>query len=246
MKNRRSDPGAENPADLQHLNFIQTHDDGKEAIFRAQVGNMDVPDAPVFALTVTVTSPYGPLAAADLQAFLKKIRANFALTAPGPDESPHDGQNPESFNIDKDILFEPELVQGASEDTVDMTMAVETTLDNYSWPEEVLIVLTTYLLQLLAWLLRFSVPRVGSWYSVRKGKTHYYQANGTNLMGAVTTSKGEVTMWPPEYGQLIPEPHTGTYENALRICVQGDQSRSTYQIDGSFHPIPSPPYPQGP
>jgi hypothetical protein len=246
MTQHQSSPGAGNPV-LQQLDFSKTYDDGYMAVFRAQVGNMDIPDAPVFALTVTVASPGGDdKASAELEAFLREMRARFELTAPSSDDGPSGDQNPELFNIDTDILIEPELVRAPTDSgNVDVAMTVQATVEGFTLAGG-LIELFTGVLRGLGWLasrrFRTFYPPY-PYYSVGNKICNQYKArNGVLTRGRVTCDTGDVMVCSldPAVGQPydVPYGHISPYLNARKIGVIGNARQSTYTISAGFRPFP--------
>ena len=244
MTQHQSSPGAGNPL-LEHLDFSKTYDDGYMAIFRAQVGNMDILDAPVFALTVTVASPAGDdKASAELEAFLREMRARFELTAPSSDDGPSGDQNPELFNIDTDILIQPELVRAPTDSgNVDVAMTLQATVEGFTLAGG-LIGLFTDVLRGLAWLVsrRFRIfyPPY-PYYSVGNKICNQYKArNGVLTRGRVTCDTGDVIVCSlePTLGQSheVSAGHISPYLNATKIGVIGNARQSTYTISAGFHP----------
>ena len=237
MTDQQSSPGAGNPVvDLEPLKFEPPKDDGHEAVYRAEVSGGNTPEAPVFALTVTVASPGGDKqASADLKAFLQQMRAGFALTALIPDGDQPGDQNPEPFNIKTDILIEPELVR-PSTDTLGVAVVVQTPIEGPTTPEGTLNKLAGSVRLTLAWVASRRVQKPSAWYTVRKGRRHYYKAKGSNMVAVVTCHHGTITMWPPQYGQIIPETKTGNRETAQEITVYGNKY-STYSVSANFRQV---------
>ena len=244
MTHHQGSPGAESPVvALQPLAFLQTHDDGHKAVFRAQVGNMGEPDAAVFALTVTLASPAGDeQAKREIENFLGKMRAGFALIAREPGDDQPGDTNPEPFNIDTDILIEPELVQApAGKGPVGVTAAVQATVEGLTL-EGVLIELITGVLRGLAWLVfrRFqTLYPPYPYYTIGKGGCNKFTVRRGGRLGATVTScGGEATVRPPEPpnpGHWIGTGNTTPRMTARTISVIG-LTPCTYVFCGDYNP----------
>lgn len=245
MTDLQSSTGVENQAmGLQRLDFSKISDDGYQAVFQAQIGNMEIPDTPVFALTVTAASPgEDPKARAELASFLAGMRAWFALTAPEPDEAGSGDENPEPFNIDTDKLIEAELIRPpANESKFDVAMTVQATVEGFT-VEGVLIALATGVLRGLAWLigLRASYPPQ-PYYSVAPGGCHRYRVRRGRSLGArvkVTSAKGEVIVRPPNPpnpGYPVYAGNPSPLVKARTISVTGVM-QSRYTVSAKYRPI---------
>lgn len=244
MTQPQSSPGTGSPVvALQPLTFLQAYDDGDKAIFRAQVGNMDEPDTPVFALAVTLASPAGDAQAEhEIRYFLSTLRAGFALIARKPDQDQSGDQNPEPFNIDTDRLIEAELVRApAGNGPVGVTMAVQATVEGLTL-EEALLALITGVLRGLAWLAfrRFQLfyPPY-PYYTVKKGGCNKFTVvQGGNLGATVFSCAGEATVRPPEppkSGNWIYTNKTTPLIKARTISVSGI-TKCTYIFYGDYNP----------
>jgi hypothetical protein len=238
MKAKQGSPGARDPAvDLQPLAFIKTSDDGHEAVFRAKVGNIKVPDEPVLELTATVASPDGDeKAARELNAFLNEMRAGFAVTAPEPDDDQNEDQESEQFNVDNDILFEAELLRpDTHKGPVDVTTVVQTTVEGYTGLELVLIRLATIILLVSAWLVgrRARQFRALLRGSVLKGKDHQYTSKkARNTRGTVTSTSGSAKVFP---GPRRINRGGSYIVTAKTITVRGvSKQKCFYRIQGDF------------
>jgi hypothetical protein len=245
MTDLQTSTGVENQAmGLQRLDFSKISDDGYQVVFKAQIGNMEIPDTPVFALTVTAASPgEDAKASAELARFLAGMRAWFALTAPEPDDDGADDENPEPFNIDTDKLIEAELIRPtANEGKFDVAMTVQATVEGFT-VEGVLIALATGVLRGLAWLvrLRASYPPQ-PYYSVPPGGCHRYRVRRGRNPGAkvkVTSAKGEVVVRPPNPpnpGYPVYAGNTSPLVKAKTISVTGVM-QSSYTVSAKYKPI---------
>src|SRR5689334_5697838 len=109
MSTKQSSPGAGKPVmDLRPVTFQKTDDDGRQAVFQAQIGDiMKVPGEPVLKLTVTMASSAGnEKAAQEIEEFLSEVHAGFAVTAPQSVGEQDDNENLDAFNVDNFIRFE--------------------------------------------------------------------------------------------------------------------------------------------
>jgi hypothetical protein len=245
MTDLQSKIGVENEVKgLQRLDFSKISDDGYLAVFRAQIGKMEIPDTPVFALTVTAASPGDdPRACAELARFLAGMRAWFALTPPEPDEDRSEDENPEPFNPGQDILIEPELIRPhASDGEFDVAVTVQATVEGFT-VEGILIALATGVLRGLAWLVRLptSYPPY-PYYLVPPGGCHRYRVRSGRKPGAkvrVTSAKGEVVVRPPNApnpGYVVYAGNTSPLVKARTISVTGIM-QSTYTVNAKYQPI---------
>ena len=241
MKIQQSSLDAEKPVvHLHPLAFMKTYDDGHKAVFQAKVGNFKVPDEPVLELTVTMASSHGDeKAAREINAFLNEMRAGVVLTAPKPDDDRDENQKPERFNVDKDILFDAQLIRpDISKGPVDVRMVIQTTVEGYTRLEQVPIALATGVLRVLAWFVRLRVQPFRVAYlkgSVLKGLDHQYTSRTGSKIGArVTSTFGSARIFPG--AQKIKK--SGFYDvTAKTITVHGISKKCRYRIRGDFRKL---------
>lgn len=203
MSTQQGSPAAENPkVDLQPLAFINTHDDKLAAVYQAKIGNIEVPDEPVLELTVTIASPAGnEKAAQEIEKFLSEVRAGFAVTAPNPDAGQDASQGPDTFNVDKYILFDAELIRpDTSKVRVGVTVVIQTTIAGFTRSERILIALANGVRRVSAWFMRRRVRQFAVHYvpgSVTQGKCNLHQpSKPVKMKATVTSNSGSATVCP--------------------------------------------------
>lgn len=224
--------------DLHPMFFQRQPDDGPNAVYQAHVRYGDAPDAPVFALTVITGSPGDGKARAEFEAFLREIRASFALAPPDQDDRSDGGQDPEQINLGTDVLFKPGWLRPPSDQPdAGIEMTIQAMVGTYTKLEEIFAELVTSVLHLLP----PSASRlVGAYFSVPQGGCHEYQSN---LSGKATVRvhcrSGYImvsTVNP--IGQYYWEysGHTTPSFKARTIAVTGERP-SKYTLKGKFHKI---------
>jgi hypothetical protein len=224
MSTQPSSPAPENPeVKLQRLAFLKTQDDRHAAVYQAKIGNLEVPDEPVLELTVTMASPAGdPKAEQEIQEFLGRVQAGFAVTSKEPDGGQGENQDPGVFDIDNEILFGTELIRpDASRGPVGVIVVIQVAIEGYSMSEQVPIALASGVLRIASWIARRRVQSYNVTYvngSVVKRACHRHGSRtGGNMTATVTSSDGSADVFPGtsriNKGQSVVKVVT-----AVRVC----------------------------
>jgi len=224
MSSQQSSPGAGKPVmDLRPVTFQKTDDDGRQAVFQAQIGDiMKVPGGPVLKLTVTMASPAGDeKAEQEIEEFLSEVHAGFAVTAPPPDGDQDENENPDAFNVDNVIRFDTELIlSGTGEDAVGVTVTIQVTIEGNTSSEQA------------PRALAQSSNVIYKSDSVLQGKCHQYPSNKAKKMTAtVTSSSGSATVSPGSHRINQYDSYTVT---AQTVTVCGVSQKCTYTIREQF------------
>lgn len=121
-------PGGKDPVSkLQPLDFRLILDDGVAAVYQAVTVNYELPQVPVYTVTLTIASAVLRQAGEQLQAFLSEMRAAFELTpAPEPDDGPPDDEEP--FDINTQMQIELNLASVKGDGPVGVVAVVETSI----------------------------------------------------------------------------------------------------------------------
>jgi hypothetical protein len=224
MSTQQSSPGAGKPVmDLRPVTFQKTDDDGRQAVFQAQIGDiMKVPGEPVLKLTVTMASSAGnEKAAQEIEEFLSEVHAGFAVTAPQSAGDQDDNENPDAFNVDNVIRFETELIRsGTSEDPVGVTVIIQVTIEGNTSSEQA----PRALVQASNVIWKSG--------SILQGTCHQYPSNNARKMTAtVTSSSGSATVSPGAHRINQYDSYTVT---AQTVTVCGVSQKCDYTIREQF------------
>jgi hypothetical protein len=209
MTNEQNGTGQYSPAaDLQPMNFQRKSDDGSKAVYEARIDN---PDA-TFTLTVTTASPGNELEVREIEDFLADMVARFELAAPISVENPDYIQEPESFDLSTEILFEPGLVEvrtGTGPFAIAMTLQTTVGSDDVEPPPGEVLAIRGVVLA---------------------GKNHTYTARNGSATATVTGLQGRGRISSPNKDIST----GGRQSDSGRTVTVHGYTRFLYNLSGNF------------
>jgi hypothetical protein len=219
---------------LQPVTFITKQDNGLQAVYQGDIGDIAVPDQPLLQLTVTLASPAGDiLVAEEIDDFLSSIRAGFVVTEPKPNGRQGDDQNTDPFDVDSGVLFQAELIRpDPSKVDVGVIVRVQSSVQRFPWWVSLLIVIVGFVLEVLSWLTGGRVRWVahtkkkGS-LSLTKSATYYPPIAGQEISANVVSTYGQASVWPK--GGTI-NAGEGVPSKGVKVIVTATSSKCRYTI----------------
>jgi len=222
-------PAGEIPVSkLQPLDFRLILDDEKAAVYQAVTVNHEVPEVPVYTVTVTIDSAVRRDAEEQLLTFLGGMKAAFELRpAPEPDDRPPDDEEPFDLGTQMQIELNLVSIKGLKDDElVGVTATVETSVG----PEQA----TGGSDQATGGSdaeSGIAVLAVAPNTIPPGGKDQYWWAFcNRKLQGTVTPTGGSGTIRDPRINVSLGNPHTLT---ARQIIVHSDGGMA-YYFGGTF------------
>jgi len=224
MSTQESSPAADKTVvKLVTPKFADRTDDGRVAVFKAAIGNLEVPDESVLELAITMASPAGDQKAErEIEEFLRRVQAGFVVTPPVPDDGKDENEELDPFNLDSEILFETKLLRpDPSKDSVGVTVVIQVEIKGYSIPERVPIALANGVLQVAAWVVRQQVRSYNVTYvngSVANWGCHRHPSRtGGNMTATVTSNSGSANVFPNK-SKINKGQSTVRTVPAVRVC----------------------------